>query len=447
MTTKKIDKKIDKKRQAQNRLAQKVFREKNQMKIDELKQKLQELEEMKEIYEKANVKELMDLRKENDMLKHQRLVMISQIDKLRQDNIALSSRSRTRSRATAPRQMIPVKGMPALPLPWTSHRHTFVGSSSVSNTDANSVSTKSSDALWQDSNQYPGYPQWTPPAITKKNLLPQPPPLHLLTKEVEMPAAVLPPMDMLNQINFNYGGGSRPIQAPKAVNQEPFFMPFLPSTNSMVPLYHHMPFESGTRSITAPAAGCVDMFETLNDWWNSDQLSMPLVSRDMAFEPLEVMLNSAISNTASLNHIPLTTDGNFAGDVDLNTKLDVASASVNHVPLPTSNGFGANLNLSANTDVNLSGGLDLTVSGDDNGSLTNISNLLSSGPNGCHSRMSTSANTFLTDITTGSTVNETLNFPELMEGENLTFQDLEMDHKMAMEEAAKLRLANVFTPL
>jgi hypothetical protein len=387
-TDKQIDKKIDKKRQEQNRMAQKVFRERNQLKVNELKQKLQELEEMKEIYEQANVKELMDLRRENNTLKQQRLVMIFQIDRLRQDNVSLTTRSHTRTRLT-PRQQLPVKGMPSLPLPWTSHKHTFVESSSCSNHDSSSSTRSLDEKQWQESHQYPGFPQWAPPSITHKYLLPQPPPLHLSTREpLQPPSIPTPQMEMFNQVIQNYGGGSRPLQSTTkpAQNLEPFFMPFLPSTNAMVPLYHHMPFESSVQS-----SGM--MIDNLNDWWDDTQLDMPLVSRDMAFEPLEVMLSSAISNP-----IP-------------NQIMDPESQSIS----------------------GLGDGLDCN--------LADISNLMATGSlsigNGCHSRIST-ANTM-----TAMPGNDF----GLLQGQSLDFQDIAISHQLAMDEAAKIRLANVFLPL
>ncbi|KAJ3310027.1 hypothetical protein HDV04_005467 [Boothiomyces sp. JEL0838] len=270
------------KRAEQNRTAQKAFRQRKgeYMKQCEERIKILELERTGfiSLIQENNqlLAKLEELKHENNNILQERERMIHIMDKLRSDNSILSSEN-TRLRKKIIKQTTQtypnygniqrpvmtfgVKGgvgnfgaitrpplvnanMEKRILPqWTSHSYTFVGkkefnansSDNLSELGSNISENKSKSSgtgttagtkeskIFSDSNNYPGFPTWTPTTDlrdtnTKSDY-------HLSFSYTDTPLA----HTTLTQFLFD------PI---------PEFNPFLPATLSMAPLCHHIPFES-----------------------------------------------------------------------------------------------------------------------------------------------------------------------------------------------------------
>ncbi|KAI8893366.1 hypothetical protein BC833DRAFT_624941 [Globomyces pollinis-pini] len=174
---------------------------------------------------------------------------------------------------------------------WTSLTNTFVDKSSTTggdktnderlhsatdntselmeSTSSETQNSKSSSIKWEDMNKYPGFPNWTPPNSTTLETNTQPSPYHIsfsysdaVNSHFTLPQFTSSQFssDNISQINSfpmsinTMGSWELPKSTTPQLQQNldlfgmgtGNMMPFLPSTNLMVPLLHHIPFTPNT---------------------------------------------------------------------------------------------------------------------------------------------------------------------------------------------------------
>lgn len=271
----------DTKRAEQNRIAQKIFRDRQSSQNQDMKAKLISLEGAADLVRSLEL-QVLELKRqsheseaERNQAIQERDKMIHTVDRLRADNSTLKEVKR-KVRTTSARGNF---GLPTPPakeqLPkWTSNINTFLSlSTSVQGEE------HESKAVWSNNNNYPGYPSWTPPSFERVPLAQ--PPYHLALSYVEKKVSPRKggktfPNAFQNAFHpdaSQYTLHSSPaynafdhITLPVLAEDQTFFMPFLPSTNAMIGLYHHMPFESlGSSSFESPLQTSEMSFEPLED--------------------------------------------------------------------------------------------------------------------------------------------------------------------------------------